>query len=99
MWRIEDKATVLGIKDHVVVRCRWVISKKGDHRESDMRARLVACELNKECNNDLFHASRARLSFVDMYKAYFNGIPRRDVFMPIPKELGLPAELAARQVK
>ena len=71
-----------------------------------MRARLVACKINKESNNDLFHAStpplgaknllvaryaseRARdgepwrVSFVDICKAYFNGMPRRDVFMSI----------------
>ena len=41
--RIEDKATMLGVKDHVFVRSRWVMCNKGDHIEPDTRARLVAC--------------------------------------------------------
>ena len=52
VWRIEDKATMLGIKDHAFV---W--SRCGDHADPDMRARLVACEVNEEGNNDLFPAS------------------------------------------
>ena len=27
---------------------------------------------------------------MDICKAYFNGVPRRDIFMSLPKELGLP---------
>jgi hypothetical protein len=61
VWRIEEKATMLGIKDHVFVRSRWVTCNTGDHIEPDMRARLVACEVNKEGKNDLFHASTPRL--------------------------------------
>ena len=40
-----------------------------------------------------------RISFVDIRKAYFNGIPRRDIFMSLPKELGLPSNLVAKQVR
>ena len=31
VWRIEDKATMLGIKDHVFVRSRWVMCNKATH--------------------------------------------------------------------
>ena len=48
---------MLGIMDHVFVRSRWVMCSKGDHVEPDMRARLVACEVNKDGKNDIFHAS------------------------------------------
>ena len=95
---------------------------KGDLLGPDMRARLAACEVNKESKNDLFHAltppldakklqfaryisERARngkplrLSVVDIRKAYFNGIPRRDVFMSIPKGVGLLAHLVARHIR
>ena len=39
-----------------------------------------------------------RLSFVDIRKAYFNGTPKRNVFMQIPKEMGLPSHFVAKQV-
>ena len=40
-----------------------------------------------------------RLSLVDIRKTNFNGVPRRDVFISVPKELGLPANLFARQIR
>ena len=40
-----------------------------------------------------------RLSFVDIRKAYFNAIPERAIFMRVPKELGLPPNTVARQVR
>ena len=40
-----------------------------------------------------------RLSFVDIRKAYFNGIPERSIFMQVPKELGLPPGTVAKQVR
>ena len=46
-----------GNEDHVFVRSRWVVCNKGDHLEPDVRARFVACEINKEGKNDLFNAS------------------------------------------
>ena len=91
-----------------------------------MRARLVACEVNKGDSSatcrDAFYAStppleakkvlfsrlaqerkRAgqplRLDFLDVKKAYFNGIPKRDVYMQLPKELGLPSHFVAKQVR
>ena len=39
------------------------------------------------------------MSFVDIRKAYFNGIPRRDVYMDFPKEMGLGKEWVAKQVR
>ena len=48
VWRIEGKATMRGIKDHVFLRSRWVMCNKGKHIAPDMRARLVACEVSKE---------------------------------------------------
>ena len=40
-----------------------------------------------------------RISFVDIRKAYFNAIPERAIFMRVPKELGLPPNTVARQVR
>ena len=40
-----------------------------------------------------------RLGFVDIRKAYFNAIPKRNIFMTLPKELGLPGHWVAKQVR
>ena len=40
-----------------------------------------------------------QMSFVDIRKAYFNGIPRRKVYMDLPKEMGLGKDYVARQVR
>ena len=40
-----------------------------------------------------------RLSFVDIRKAYFNALPERDIYMRLPKEMGLPPNLVAKQVR
>ena len=44
-------------------------------------------------------AKPLRLSFVDVRKAYFNGTPKRDIFMSLPREMGLPSHYVAKQVK
>ena len=35
------------------------------------------------------------LSFVDVRKTCFNGIPKSDIYMSFPKEMGLPSNLVA----
>ena len=40
-----------------------------------------------------------RLSFMDIKKAYFNGIPERKVFIRLPVEMGLPSNVVARQTR
>ena len=40
-----------------------------------------------------------RLSFVDIRKAYFNALPERAIFMRLPREMGLPPNTFARQVR
>ena len=40
-----------------------------------------------------------QLSFVDIRKAYFNGIPKRAIFMDLPRELGLGREYVAKLVR
>ena len=40
-----------------------------------------------------------RLDFLDVKKAYFTGIPKRDVYMTLPHELGLASHLVAKQVR
>ena len=40
-----------------------------------------------------------RISFVDIRKAYFNGVPERNIFMKLPAEMGLGPNVVAKQVR
>ena len=122
VWQVELREDMLKVPDHVFVRSRWVNCNKGDALNPDIRARLVACEVNKGDKHDSFFASTPpleakkllfaeyakqrtrdgkplRLSFIDVRKAYFNGIPKRPLYMAFPKEMGLPSNLVAKQVR
>ena len=109
--------------DAKVVRCRWVLCNKGDSTHPDVRARLVACEVNyagtkddsfyastppleskkmlfaKYVNQPIVDGKAMRLSFIDVKKAYFNGVPRRKVYMKLPPELGLPQNMVGLMVR
>ena len=54
---LEDISKMKEIAGHVFVRSRWVVSNKGEVDEPGMRARLVACEVNKGQKNFDFYAS------------------------------------------
>ena len=122
VWKVELRSEAEKNKDAIFVRSRWVLCNKGDNKLPDVRARLVACEINRGDKQDAFYASTPpleakkllfsrlaqerrrgskllRLSFLDVKKAYFNGIPRRDVYMTIPKEMGLSTQFVAKQVR
>ena len=43
--------------DSKLVRCRWVHCNKGDAQNPDVRARLVACEVNYGTKEDSFYAA------------------------------------------
>ena len=40
-----------------------------------------------------------RLSFVDIRKAYFNALPERAIYMRLLREMGLPSNMVARQIR
>ena len=40
-----------------------------------------------------------RLNYIDMKKAYFNGVPSRLLYMTLPPELGLPKHFVAKQTR
>ena len=119
---IEDKAKMAQVPGHIFVRSRWVTCNKGDYSSPDVRARLVACEVNKGDRHDSFLAStppleakrllfhrlakertrngkKLRLSFIDVRKAYFNGVPKRPIYMSFPKELGMPSHYVAKLIR
>ena len=120
VWDAVEKKLAYRTDDFKLVRMRWVICNKADDENYDVRARLVACEINTHKSDDYFastppleakrllfseFAATARrpdmldheivLSFVDIRKAYFNGIPKRNVHLAFPKELGVPDHLVA----
>lgn len=123
VWQITDMKAAQAYKDAKIVRCRWVLSNKGDANSPDVRARLVACEVNyggtkeesfyastppleakkllfaKYADAPVVNGKPMRLGFVDAKKAYFNGIPKRNVFMRLPRELGLPPHMVGLQVR
>ena len=122
VWEVTDRSDMLKVSGHIFVRCRWVFCNKGDHENPDVRARLVACEVNQGDKQDCFYASTPpleakrilfsrlaqerkrggkplRISFIDIRKAYFNGTPKRPIFMTFPKELGLPSDKVAKLVR
>ena len=88
------------------VRARLVacgLNHKGTREEA-----FYASAPPLEAKNILFHEYASnptkagvpqRLSFVDVRKAYFNGKPKRNLFMYFPRELGLPPRLVGRQVR
>lgn len=57
VWMIEDISKMKEIADNVFVRCRWVLSNKGDDSDPDMRTRLVSCEANKGQKVDACYAA------------------------------------------
>ena len=122
VWEVSTIDEMKKVPGHIFVRSRWVNCNKGDAASPDVRARLVACEINRGDKQDHFFASTPpleakkmlfarfaqernrdgqplRLSFVDVRKAYFNGKPKRPLYMSFPKELGLPSNLVAKQVR
>ena len=48
VWQVCSKAEMEQVPDHILVRCRWVLCNKGDTARPDVRARLVATEINKD---------------------------------------------------
>ena len=57
VWEAESKDSMFNVADHVHVRSRWVLCNKEDAASPDIRARLVACEINKDGKQDSFFAS------------------------------------------
>ena len=54
MWEIADAKKVMSDKDSKVIRTRWAVTNKGDHSQPDIRARLVAQEVNTYRSDDFF---------------------------------------------
>ena len=56
VWEIADGAEVSRAPGYKLGRSRWVICNKGDTSEYDIRAQLVACEINTFKSEEIFVA-------------------------------------------
>ena len=56
VWEATEHSTAKSTDDFKLVRTRWVITNKGDSESPDVRARLVACEIN-DGKTDAYFAS------------------------------------------
>ena len=61
VWEATTQQQALATPDSKLIRSRWVISNKGDSNSYDIRARLVACEIN-QYRTDEFYASTPPLA-------------------------------------
>ena len=53
VWAAADYSEMKSNADANAVRMRWVLCNKGDEKEPDLRARLVACEIAKDKQSQL----------------------------------------------
>ena len=74
-----------------LVRCRWVCCNKGDAQNPDVRARLVACEVNYGSKEDSFYDATPPLEAKKILFAKYaqepikNGLRQRLSFVDIRK--------------
>ena len=93
VWAIADAQKILKKADSKISRTRWVICNKADAQNPDIRARLVACEINT-FNTDDFLREHATLEAKRMILSHFatqctlpDGRPLEVSFVDIKKGL------------
>ena len=85
------------------VRCR-LVAQEVNHGDGPTEAfyaatppleakRLLFSQWAKEQKR---HGKHLKLSFVDIRKAYFNGKPKRSLYVRLPPELGLPKDVVGK---
>ena len=90
-----------GDAEHPDVRARLVGCEINTYADDSFYASTPPLEAKRMLLSE-FATQRTRngkplqLSFVDVRKAYFHGIPTRAMFVRLPKELGLGSDMVAR---
>ena len=76
VWEAMDRKAAEKLEGHKLVRMRWVICNKGDEAEYDVRARLVACEVNTFKTDEYFASTppleAKRLLFSEFARTVFH---------------------------
>ena len=76
VWEAVDRKSAEAMDGHKLVRMRWVICNKGDEAEYDVRARLVACEVNTFKTDEYFASTppleAKRLLFSEFARTVFH---------------------------
>ena len=71
VWEVSTRNEMMKVDGHVFVRSTWVNFNKGDALNPDIRARLIACEINKGNRNDSFFASTPLLEALKLLFAQY----------------------------
>ena len=71
MWEVSTRDDMMKVDGHIFVRSRCVHCNKGDALNPDIRARLVACEINKGHKKNSFVASAPRPPPLEAKKLLF----------------------------
>ena len=74
VWDVVEKRIAYKLDDYKLVRMRWAICNKGDANDYDIRARLVACEINTYKTDEYFASTppleAKRLLFSEMARVH-----------------------------
>ena len=76
VWDAADKGAGMTTDNFKLVRMRWALCNKGDESDYDVRARLVACEVNT-FKSDEFYASTPPLEAKRLLFSEFANVARR----------------------
>ena len=79
VWNVVEKKLAYNTEDFKLVRMRWVICNKGDEHDYDVRARLVACEVNTYKTDEYF-ASTPPLEAKKLLFSEFSATARNPAF-------------------
>ena len=90
-WELTTMTAAQATPEGKLVRTRWEICNKGDQEEFDIRARLVACEIN-HYKADEFYASTLPLEAKRLIRSQMaiervdsKGVPLENGFVDIRK--------------
>ena len=86
------------------VRCRLVAQEVNLHADMSFYAATPPLEakrllFSEWATKHTRGGARLQLSFVDVVKAYFNGVPDRNLYIRFPPELGMPKDMVGRLVR
>ena len=93
-----------GDLDHPKIRCRWVATEINTGDDLSYYAATPPLEAKRLLFSKFAHQRKSQgpnlqLSFCDITKAYFNATPNRDLYVKIPREMGLPSNSVGKLLR